>query len=156
REIAVADLAALGRTHHAGFADRERRGVVVKDEGLAALAGEAVDDLRIAGGAERGNDQPLRLATREERRTVGGRQNAYFHGDRTHRGEIASIDTRIAVENLLANQIALELEEFGIDLLFAPPGRIAGRERCHRLALHFRELIAAFEFVADGVGLSHR
>ena len=48
REVAVADLAALRRAHHAGLAHRERREVVVQHERLAALALERVDDLRIA------------------------------------------------------------------------------------------------------------
>ena len=48
RQVAVADLAALRRAHHAGLADRERREVVVQHERLAALAFERVDDLRVA------------------------------------------------------------------------------------------------------------
>src|SRR5690348_2815832 len=58
-KVAVADLAALRRAHHSGLADREGREVVVQHEGLAALALQAVDDLRIAGGAERRHDERL-------------------------------------------------------------------------------------------------
>ena len=111
RQVAVADFAALGRTHHAGLTDRERREVVVQHERLAALAFERVDDLRIAAGAERGGDQRLRLAAGEQRRTVRARQHADLDGDRTHGAQIAAVDARLAVEDALAHDVALELEE---------------------------------------------
>ena len=75
-EAAVADLAALRRAHAAGLAGGERRHVVVEHEALAVLAGQRVDDLRVAPGAERRDDQRLRLAAREQRRAVGARQHA--------------------------------------------------------------------------------
>jgi hypothetical protein len=54
-ELAVADLATLRRTHAAGLADRERREVVVQQERLlVGLAFRRIDDLLVAGGAERG------------------------------------------------------------------------------------------------------
>ena len=43
---------------------------------LAVLAGERVDALRIAVGAERRGDERLRLAAREQRRAVNARQQA--------------------------------------------------------------------------------
>ena len=79
RQVAVADLAALRRTHHAGLTDRERREVVMQHERLAALAFERIDDLRIARRAERRDDQRLRLAAREQRGAVGTRQHADLH-----------------------------------------------------------------------------
>ena len=52
-QVAVADFAALRRAHHAGLADAERREVVMEHERLFALAGQRIDDLRVAAGAER-------------------------------------------------------------------------------------------------------
>jgi len=51
REIAVADFAALRRTHHACLTDAERREVVVQHERLFALARERIDELRVTAGA---------------------------------------------------------------------------------------------------------
>ena len=113
----MADLAALGRAHHAGLAHGERREVVMQHEGLAALALEAIDDLRIAGGAERRHDERLRLTAGEERGAVGARQHAHLHGDRPDRPGVAAVDARLAVQDPLAHDVALELEEDAVDLL---------------------------------------
>jgi hypothetical protein len=75
RELAVADLAALRPEHEAGLADAVRREVVVQHEGLAELARERVDDLRVAARAQRGDDQRLGLAPGEQRRAVRARQH---------------------------------------------------------------------------------
>ena len=91
-ELAVADFAAAGRTHAAGLADRVGREVVVQQEGLLVGAVEAVDVLLVLAGAERGDDQRLRLAAGEQRRTVGARQDADFRDDRADGREIAAVD----------------------------------------------------------------
>ena len=65
-EAAVADLAALRRSHAAGLAGGVRRHVVVDHEALAVLARERVDDLLVAAGAERHGDQRLGLAAGEQ------------------------------------------------------------------------------------------
>ena len=110
-EVAVADLAPLRRAHHAGLADAERREVVVQHERLFALAGQAVDDLRIAPGAERRDHQRLRLAAGEERRAVGSRQHAGADRDRTDGFGVAAVDARMPLEDALAHQPILEIEE---------------------------------------------
>ena len=84
-ELAVADLAAAGRTHAAGLADRVGREVVVQQEALLVGAFQAVDVLLVLAGAERGDDQRLRLAAGEQRRAVGARQEAGFGDDRADR-----------------------------------------------------------------------
>ena len=70
----VTDLAAAGRAEAPHLADRERREVVVQHELAVGLALERLDLLLVGLGAERGRDQGLRLAAREERRAVGARQ----------------------------------------------------------------------------------
>ena len=85
RQVAVADLAALRRPHEARLANRERREVVMQHEWLAAFAGERIDDLRVAAGAERRRDECLGLAAREDRRTVGARKRADLDPDRPDR-----------------------------------------------------------------------
>ncbi len=75
-ELAVADLAAAGRAHAAGLADRIGREVVVQHEGRLVGALQAVDHLLVLAGAERGDDQRLGLAAGEERRAVRARQHA--------------------------------------------------------------------------------
>ena len=76
-QCAVADFAAARAAHEADFADAERREVVVQHEALGGLARlQQFDALLVVLGAERGGDQRLRFAAREERRAVGARQHA--------------------------------------------------------------------------------
>jgi hypothetical protein len=74
-QTAVADFTALRATHATRFAGGERRHVVVEHEAVAVFAGQRVDDLLVALGAERGHHQRLRFATGEQRRAVGARQH---------------------------------------------------------------------------------
>jgi hypothetical protein len=83
----------------------------VEHERLAAFAFERVDDLRVAASAERGDHERLRLATREQRRTVGTWQHADFDCDRANRDGVTAIDARLAIQDALANDVALELEQ---------------------------------------------
>ena len=110
-EPAVADLAALRRADAAGLAGRVRRHVVVEHEALAVLAHQRVDDLLVARGAERGDDQRLRLAAREQRRAVRARQHAGADGDRAHGARVAAVDARLAGEDLVADDLRFEVEQ---------------------------------------------
>ena len=56
----------LPRAHAPGFAGGERRHVVVHHEMFGELTGQCIDALRVACGAECGNDQGLGFATREQ------------------------------------------------------------------------------------------
>src|SRR5215472_10391677 len=129
RKIPVADLTPLRRSHHAGLAHRERREVVVQHERLAPLALEAVDDLRIAGGAEGGDDHRLGLAAGEERRAVSARQYTDPDCYRAHGARVAPVDARLAVEDPLAHDVALELEEHALDAFLAVLGVVTAGER---------------------------
>src|SRR5579864_2018477 len=135
---------------------RERREVVVQHERLAPLALEGVDDLRIAGGAERGDDQRLGLAAGEERRAVSARQHADSHVDGTHGARIAAVDTRLTVEDALAHDGALELEEDVLDGLLAPLRRLATGQRRDRRRLDLAEARMALLLLGDAVGGGER
>src|SRR2546421_8460094 len=111
----MANLAALRGSHAPGLAGRVRRHVVVHHEALAVLAGERVDDLLIAPGAERDGDERLGLAAGEERRTVRARQHTDAHGHWTHGARVAAVDARLAVEDLAAHDLRLEVEEQLLD-----------------------------------------
>ena len=91
-ELAVADFASARRADAAGFADRKRREVVVQQEGFLVGALQRVDELLVFAGAERGDDDGLRLAAGEQRRTVRARQEAGFDNDRPYGHEIAAVD----------------------------------------------------------------
>jgi hypothetical protein len=128
REVAMADFAALRARHHAGLTHRERREVVVQHEGLAALALQRVNDLRIATGAERRDHEGLRLTAREQRRAMGTRQYTDLHGDRANRRRIATVDTRIAAEDPLADDLAFEAEQLITHVISGVLGRFAARQ----------------------------
>jgi hypothetical protein len=110
-------LAALGDAEAAGLAGAEGREVVVEQEALAVLAGDRVDDLLVAAGAQRGHHQGLRLAAGEQRRAVGARQHAGADLDRAHGAGVAAVDARLAVEDAAAHDARLEVEEDVLELV---------------------------------------
>ena len=76
---------------------------------------QRVDDLLVARGAERGHDERLRLAAREQRRAVRARQDAGADGDRAHGARVAAVDARLAGEDLVAHDLGFELEQHVAD-----------------------------------------
>ena len=111
-ESAVADFAAAGSTHEAGFADAERREVVVQHEALAGFARfQEFDALRIVLGAEGDRDQRLGFAAGEEGGTVGARQNAGFDGDLADLIEGAAVGTAVVLQHLIAEDALFESRE---------------------------------------------
>ena len=111
RQRAVADFAAAGAAHERPFADREGREVVVEHEALPRLALEALDLLRIVGGAERAGDERLRLAAGEHRRAVGAREHAGLDPDRPDLVELAAVEPDAVRQHLVAQDLLLQLLE---------------------------------------------
>src|SRR3546814_14671383 len=62
--------------HATGFTDRVRREVVVEQEVFLVLAGDGVDDLAVARGAQGDRDDRLGLAAGEQRRAMHARQRS--------------------------------------------------------------------------------
>ena len=85
----------------------------MQHEAIAILALQRVDDLLVAAGAQRGNDQRLGFATGKQRRAMGARQHAGANGDRAHGAGIAAIDARLAVENLAAHDLGFQIRKSG-------------------------------------------
>ena len=113
----MADFAALGRAHAAGFTGGVRRHVVVEHEAVGVLAHQRIDALLVARGAECRHDQRLRFAAREERRTVGARQHAGADRNRAHSARVAPVDPRLARQNLVADDLAFQFEGEILDLV---------------------------------------
>ena len=103
---AVADLAAAGAAHRSHFAGGERREVVVQHERLRRLAGlvDAVEPLHVVRRAERGRDERLRLAAREQRRAVRARQEPGLDRDRADSFGVAAVDALARLEHLRAER----------------------------------------------------
>ena len=125
-ELAVADFAPAGRAHAARLADRIGREVVVEQEALLVGAFERVDVLLVLAGAERGDDQRLRLAAGEQRRAVRARQDADLRQDRPHRLHVAPVDADAVVENVPAHDLGLQIVEGFADLLLGELGFAIG------------------------------
>ena len=94
-ECSVTDLATASAAQERHFADRERREVVVQHEALLGLAFEAFEALHVVGGAERGGNQCLRLATGKDRRTVRAWKHAGLDPNVADLVERASIRTAL-------------------------------------------------------------
>ena len=111
----------------------------MEHERLFALAREGVDDLRVAAGAERGRDQRLRFATREQRRTVRARQHARLDGDLADRVHVAAVDARLAGDDAATDDVVFEAAEFVGDLARLVLGAFAGGERLDQGLLEFAD-----------------
>ena len=108
-QLAVADLAAAGRTHAARFADGVGREVIMQHEALAIFAGQRIDHLLVLAGAERGHDQRLGLAAGKQGRAVGARQGADFADDRADRLGVATVDAHAGIQDLAADDVRFQL-----------------------------------------------
>src|SRR5580704_18867821 len=102
-EFAVADFSPAWRPDAAGFADRERREIVVQQERLLVRPLQRVDELLILAGAERGDHQCLGLAAREQGRAVSTRQHAHLAYDLPDGFYVAAVDACAGVEDVPAH-----------------------------------------------------
>jgi len=93
----------------------------VEHEAVAVLAHQRVDDLLVLLGAEGGDHQRLGLAAGEQRRAVGARQHAQPDLDRPHGAGVASVDARLAFENLAAHDARLQIEQDRVDHVVVGP-----------------------------------
>ena len=116
RQFAVADFAPARRADASGFADRERRKIVMQQEQFLVGALQRVDPLFVFAGAERGHDKRLGLAARKQRRAVGARQHADLGHDRTHGLDVAAVDAIAGVEDIPAYDLGFEILEHAGDL----------------------------------------
>ena len=83
----------------------------MQHEAVFYVAFERIDDRCVTQRTERRNDDRLRFTAREQRRTVGLRQNADFDRNRPDLAQVASVDPRFAVQHALADDLLLELAE---------------------------------------------
>ncbi len=88
----------------------------MEHEAVLELAGQRVDALRVALGAQRGDHQRLGLAAREQRRAVGARQHAVADLDRAHGAGVAAVDARLARQDLAAHDAGFDVEQQVVDL----------------------------------------
>ncbi len=149
-ELAMTNLAAAGRTHAAGFADRIGREVVVEEEALLVGAFQRIHELLVFSRAERRDDKRLRLAAREQRGAVGARQHADFGNDRTNRLYVAAVDANAIVKDVPAHDLRLKIVKSFADLLLGEFGLGALREqRCVHFRLHSVDSGVALLFDGD-------
>ena len=147
----MADLAALRRSDATCFAGCIRRHVVVEHEAIAVFAHQRVDDLLVACGAERCHDERLRLAARKQRGAVRSWQYARTNRDRSHRTRVATIDARLAGENLLADNFCFQIEKH-VAYVAAELRRGIGRHAGGlNLRFDFRETLLARLLGADPI-----
>ncbi len=153
-KFAVTDLAPARRHHAADFADRVGREVVVQHEGLFVGALEGVDILLVLAGAERGDGERLGLAAREERAAMGAGQDADLADDGPDRGQVAPVDTRLAVEDARADDLLLRLLEGACHFGRLRSIVVGGDERRHDLVLDGGDPVAAFLLGGDDIGIA--
>src|SRR6056297_335001 len=116
-QATVTNFAATRCANTTSFTYGVRREVVVEQERILTLAFQRINDLHIAGGTQRGGHDGLGLATGKQGRTMNTGQNAHFNFDRTHGFVVATVNPRLAVDNLLAYNVFLDLSEVLFDFV---------------------------------------
>ena len=117
-ERTMADLSALRTTHEAGLARRERREVVVVHEALAGDRVDAVDHLVHASGSQGGEVQYLGLATLEQARTVGGRDDPDIRRNGPEVCSPTTVDAHAVGKDPLTDGGLGDRPDGALDLLF--------------------------------------
>ena len=101
----------------------------MEQEALLVGSLERVDVLLVLACAERGNHERLGFAAREQRRTMGARQDADLSEDRAHRAHVTTVDADAGVENVPANDLRLQVVEDLADELLVELRGFAGRQQ---------------------------
>ena len=116
---------------------------------------ERVDELLVLAGAERGDDERLRLAAGEQRRAVRARQHVHLGDDRAHGLEVAAVDAAAGLDDVAAHDLLLELLEHASR---AAPSRWRRRLRAASafltLALGRLDQLVALLLLRRGEGLA--
>jgi len=87
---------------------------------------------------------------------VRARQHADLDGDRADGARVTAIDARLAVEDALAHDVALEPEERALDRFGGPFRRLAAGKRGEQLRLDLTEARVTLLFLGDAVSLGER
>ncbi len=146
----MADFAPSRRAHAAGLADGVGREVVMEQEALLVGAVQRVDILLVLARAERGNDEGLSFAAREQRRAMRARQDADLRKDRTHGRQVAPVDAALVVENVPTHDLRLGVVKRFRDVIRRKLGLGAlGRQRRHDLRLGGVDGDVALLFLGD-------
>ncbi len=112
RQRPVSDFTPPRAAHEAHFAHAERREIVVQHEALRRFRSvQQLNPLLVVLRAERRRHQRLRLAAREQRRTVRARQHAHFALDLADLVELAAIRTPLRLQHLIAEDAFLQRVE---------------------------------------------
>src|SRR5262249_14137505 len=108
----------------------------------------------VLGGAERTRDQGLRLAAREDGRTVRPRQHARLNPDRADLVETPAVEAAAPLEHLVAEHALLELLEdlLGLEL----PLDFAFRNRSDQIVEDLVDAIVVLQLPADPHRLGER
>ena len=153
RQLAVADVAAPWAAKTTRLADGVGREVVMQQERFLVRSRQRVDILLVFAGAERGDDQRLRLAAGEQRRAVGARQHAGLGHDVAHGFQIAPIDAFAGVEDVPADDLGFQfLEHVGHVQLVVLRLRTFREEVREHLGLHGVDRGVALLLDRDRVG----
>ena len=114
----MANFAALGRTHAAGFAGRVRREVVLVHVTLRRDGRKVIQLLLHAEHGQGRHTQNLGLTTLEESRTVDARKNLDLGAQRADGTQRTAIHTDFFAQGAVTNGLLLQRTECSLEFLF--------------------------------------
>ena len=127
----------------------------MQHEVLAVLAGQRVNLLRIAVGAQRGSHQRLGFAAGEQRRAVHAWQHAVADFDLAHGARVATVNAWLARQDLAAHDLRLDVEQHVVDLDLVDRSA-RGRQGCQGVGGDFASGLGACLLRADLIGRAQR
>ena len=150
----MADLTALRAPHESRLARRERREVVVVHEALAGDRVDAVDHLVHAAGTQGGEVQHLGLATLEQARAVGGRDDPDVRRQSPEVARTTTVDAHAFGDDPLAHHGLGDRPDGTLDLLLgAVDIDELGSQLLDQGGLDARLGLATLSLVGDGLAL---
>ena len=123
-QLAVTHFPPPGGAHPAGLADAEGGEVVVQQEALVVLAFEDVHHLLVVAGTQGGDHQGLGFAAGEQGRAVGPGQDADLRDDGADLVDRPAIDADARLDDVAADDLALELLQHAGQLLAVSASRV--------------------------------
>ena len=117
-EVTVANFAALGRTHAAGFAGRVRREVVLVHVTLRRNGRKVIQLLLHAEHSQGRHAQNLGLTALEESRTVDARKNLNLGAQGANGTQRTAIHTDFFAQGAVTDGLLLQRTECSLEFLF--------------------------------------
>ena len=125
----------------------------MQHEGILIGTFQRINQRRITQGAKRRNYEGLGFATGKQRRAVSLRQHANFYFNGPHGAQITAVDTRLAIQHALTNQVLFDPAK-GIGDVVCTVSRVVGSQLLDGFLPQCRHCGLSLHLVRDAIRLA--